>query len=182
MNLSGWIPAPMKSHQHMRTLGALIVTAAALLAGGCASIIHGGPRMISVASQPQGAKATISKESGELVSVNTTPFTVTLDPKKGYFKGQPYNIRLELPGYKSAEIAITPQVSGWYWGNILFGGLIGMLAVDPVTGSMYNLSPEKIEQQLTPSQAELLKSGIGFVVVLASEVTASERASMVKIN
>lgn len=156
--------------------------AASLLAGGCSSIVHGGSRTISVATQPQGAKATISKNTGELVSVNTTPFTVTLDPKRGYFKGQAYNVRLELPGYKSAEVSIEPTMSGWYWGNLIFGGLIGMLAVDPVTGSMWNLTPDKIQQSLTPSQAELIKSGSGFVVVLASQLTPAERASMVKIN
>jgi len=30
-------------------------------------------------------------------------------------------------------------MSGWYWGNILIGGLIGMLVVDPLTGAMYKL-------------------------------------------
>lgn len=165
-----------------RQICALSLTALSLSSGGCASIIHGGPRTLNVASQPQGAKATISKETGELVSINTTPFTVTLDPKKGYFKGQAYAIRLELPGYKSAEVSVTPTMSGWYWGNLLFGGLIGMLVVDPLTGSMWNLTPEKIEQSLTASQAELIKSGTGFVVVLVSELTSGERSSMVKIN
>lgn len=30
-----------------------------------------------------------------------------------------------------------PTVSGWYIGNILFGGLIGMIGVDLATGGMY---------------------------------------------
>ncbi|HUR59545.1 MAG TPA: hypothetical protein VM029_17640 [Opitutaceae bacterium] len=135
-----------------------------------------------MSTQPQGAKASISKDSGELISVNTTPFTVTLEPKKAYFKGQAYNIKLELPGYRTTEVAVQPSVSGWYIANLVFGGLIGMLIVDPATGSMWNLSPDKIQQQLSPSQAELIKSGNGFLVVMASQLTPGERANMVKIN
>jgi hypothetical protein len=29
-------------------------------------------------------------------------------------------------------------MSGWYCGKLLFGGLIGMLAVDPATGAIWN--------------------------------------------
>ncbi len=38
-------------------------------------------------------------------------------------------------------------MSGWVWGNIFFGGLIG-LAVDAITGGLYNLSPEQINAEL----------------------------------
>lgn len=172
----------MKTPQLIRTLSASTLTAAALLGGGCASIIHGGPRTITVATQPTGAKGTVRKDSGEAISVNTTPFTIALEPKKAFFKGQAYNIKLELPGYKTAEVAVRPEVSGWYVANLLFGGLIGLLIVDPATGSMWNLSPAKIEQQLSPTQAGLIKSGNGFVVVLVAQTTPGERANMVKIN
>jgi hypothetical protein len=172
----------MKCNALSRTLCAVSITFTALLSGGCASIIHGGPRTISVTTQPPGAKATVAKDTGETVSVNTTPFTVTLEPKKGFFQGQPYNIKLELPGYKTVEVAVRPEISGWYVANLLFGGLPGLLIVDPATGAMWNLSPEKIEQQLSPTQAELIKSGRGFVVVLVSQITEKERAQMVRVN
>ena len=38
-------------------------------------------------------------------------------------------------------------MDGWYIGNILFGGLIGMLIVDPATGAMYNL-PDRVDINL----------------------------------
>jgi hypothetical protein len=47
---------------------------------------------------------------------------------------------------------------------------------------MYNLTPEKIEQPLTPSQAETIRSGNGILVVLASQVTEGERSLMVPVN
>jgi len=161
----------------------MTLTAVALMSAGCASIVHGGPRTVSVASVPTGAKVTlINGVTGEVVSVNTTPFTVALSPKAGYFKGQSYKFKLELPGYATSEVELKAKLTGWYWGNIVFGGVIGMLIVDPATGSMWNLSPDKIEQPLTPNQASLIKSGGGFVVMLASQATEGERANMIRVN
>lgn len=137
---------------------------------------------MTISSDPAGAKATISRAGGEMISVTTTPSTVSLDPKRGYFKGQSYDLKLELPGYQTAHVELRAEMSGWYWGNFIFGGLIGMLVVDPLTGSMWNIAPNKIDQRLTPTQTALIRNGNGFVVVLASEVSAAERAHMVKIN
>jgi len=64
----------------------------------------------------------------------------------------------------------------------VFGGLIGMLIVDPLTGAMYNLKPERIEQPLTAAQAEVIRNGNGVLVVLASQTTERERAEMLRIK
>ena len=155
---------------------------AGLNAGGCASIFNAGNRQITINTEPTGAKATVSKEAGDVVVVQTTPCTVSLDPRKGYFQGQTYRLKLELAGYKTEEVALRPSLSGWYFCNILIGGAIGMVVVDPLTGSMWNIEPDKVEQKLTTAQAALLKNRTGFVVVLVSELTANERKAMVKIN
>ena len=108
--------------------------------------------------------------------------TVSLEPKRGFFSGQTYKVRLELQGYRTDEIVLRPQLSGWYLGNILFGGLIGLLIVDPATGAMWNITPERVDRPLTAQQAEYLKSGKGFLVTLLAETTESERTAMSKIN
>lgn len=161
------------------------VTALALstLLSGCASIFNSGNRNITINSVPPGAKATVTKAgSQEVVSVGTTPTTVSLQPRAGYFKGQSYLVKLELPGHQTSEITLKPTVTGWYFGNLLLGGLIGMLIVDPATGAMWNLSPDKIEQPLTKEQASVIASGDGFIVVMASQLTANERANMVRVQ
>jgi len=155
---------------------------AGLTSGGCASIFHGGNREIKINTEPAGAKATISKPAGEVVTVQTTPCTVSLNPRKKYFQGQSYQLKLELDGYKTAEIELRPSISGWYFANIIIGGAIGMVAVDPATGAMWNIEPSKIEQKLTSNQAALIKNRDGFVVVLASSLTENERAGMVRIK
>lgn len=172
-----------KQHQSLRALCVSVLSATALFSTGCASIVHSGQRNVTINSTPTGAKVVIVKaNTGEAVHSGVTPLTVSLNPKRGYFKGQAYTLKLELEGYQTAEVAIKPELSGWYLGNIIFGGLIGMLAVDPATGAMWNLTPEKIEQPLTASQASLIKNGEGFVIVLASQLTANERANMVRVN
>ena len=55
-----------------------------------------------------------------------------------------------------------------------------MLIVDPLTGAMYNLAPDKVEQSLPDSQAQVIRSGNGVLVVRASQTTAQERAAMVR--
>ena len=165
-----------------RLLYVLALLGAAAALSGCATIVHSGPRSIPVASTPAGAKVSIYDRENTLVQTNTTPFVASLDSKYGYFKGQTYRLVFEMPGYSPAEIKLDASLSGWYFGNLVFGGLIGMLIVDPLTGAMYNLTPEKIDQHLSPSQAQLIRNGQGFMVVLASETTRQERAQMVRIN
>ena len=108
--------------------------------------------------------------------------TVSLEPKKGYFSGQSYNVRVELKGYRTAELVIRPELSGWFFGNLIFGGPLGLLIIDPLTGSMWNLAPNKIEQSLSAEQATLIKNSEGFVVALFDQTTESERANMQRIN
>jgi hypothetical protein len=127
-----------------------LLGALAILSSGCATIVHSGPRDVPVASTPPGATVTIYDRSGQQVMKQTTPFTASLRPKYAYFKGQEYRVVFEMPGYQPAEVQLRSSISGWYFANILFGGLIGMVIVDPNTGAMYNLMPNKIEQSLSP--------------------------------
>jgi hypothetical protein len=127
----------------------LVLSVSAL--SGCASIVHNGPREVSIASEPPGAKVSIYNRSNALVSTNTTPFVAQLEPKYGYFKGQTYRLVFEKDGFTPSEATLKSEVSGWYFGNLVFGGLIGMLAVDPATGAMFNIVPAKVQHSLVAS-------------------------------
>ncbi len=176
----------MKTPSCFTARGALCATlfaAIAFVGSGCSSIVHGGNRNIVVNSNPSGATVTVYKaDTREAVHSGTTPLTLTLDPKGGYFRGQAYTLKFELTRHKTTEIQLRPQLSGWYFGNIIFGGLIGMIVVDPLTGAMWNLSPEKIEQPLTSEQAAIINKQEGFVVVMIPQLTDSEKAGLVRIN
>ena len=64
------------------------------------------------------------------MQTNTTPFVAQLPVKYGYFKAQNYRLEFELPGHAPAVVNLDSSVSGWYFGNLAFGGVIGMLIVD----------------------------------------------------
>ncbi len=69
--------------------------------------------------------------------------TVELKAGGGYFRAQTYTIVLSKEGFEDQVISVRSSMDGWYWGNILIGGLIGMLIVDPITGAMFKL-PESV--------------------------------------
>lgn len=166
-----------------RLLPIALLLGLAFTGSGCASILHGGSRSVTINSDPAGAKVRIVRaDNGWGVHNGVTPLTVSLPPRRGYFKGQSYNVKIEMEGYQTVEVAIRPTLSGWYLGNVIFGGLIGMIVVDPLTGSMWNLSPDRIERTLSPSQAQLIKERNGFLVVLHSELSEAEKAGLVRIN
>lgn len=42
------------------------------------------------------------------------------------------------------EHVLTPGINGWYLGNLLFGGLLGWVIIDPITGAMYKFDETPI--------------------------------------
>lgn len=120
-------------------ISALIVT---FLFSGCASIIHGPIQTVDFNSQPTGAKITIDgKDYG------TTPKSVDLR-RKGRLRGESeekisYNVKIELEGYYPYELKVKREMDGWFVGNIIFGGLIGII-IDAANGSMYKLTPDQV--------------------------------------
>lgn len=125
---------------------------------GCASIVDGGAKKVQIKSNPSGAKFTIYDKKGKVVESRTTPATVALDRSGGYFCGIEYKMVFESPGYYPGETKLSSSMNGWYFGNIIFGGLIGILIVDPATGAMFTLPKEfnytlvSSEQSLTPDE------------------------------
>ena len=104
---------------------------------GCASIVDGGPKSVTIRSTPMGATVTIvNNKSGQAVHTGTTPATVVLDRSHGFFQSASYTATVEKNG-KKQSIQIKSDINGWYLGNIIFGGLLGILIVDPATGAMW---------------------------------------------
>ncbi|MCQ9426377.1 hypothetical protein NRB16_22920 [Pseudomonas sp. LJDD11] len=106
---------------------------------GCASIVSESRTPVSINSSPAGASYQITNEDGALVHSGVTPEQVTLKAGAGYFDGETYKVIFRKDGYAENSAIINSRMNGWYWGNIVFGGLIGMLIVDPLTGAMYKL-------------------------------------------
>lgn len=116
------------------------------LMAGCASIIHGSMQNVDITSQPIGARIYIDGED-----LGKTPHTVSLR-RKGRAKGDKskkdfYAVKIELDGYYPYELKIKREMDGWFLGNLLFGGVIGVI-IDASNGSMYKLTPDQIIAQM----------------------------------
>jgi hypothetical protein len=105
---------------------------------GCATIIHGTNQHISVNSSPQGAKVSVNG-----IPVATTPAKIKLSRSE-----RSVNILIEKEGYKSQGVIVSRKLSGWFFGNLLIGGWIGMI-IDAVDGAMFRLEPSEINVVLS---------------------------------
>lgn len=119
----------------------------------CASIVSKSKWPLEINTTPSGAKISITNRTGENVYEGKSPATVTLKSGSEFFKKESYVVKLSLDGYADKTINVTCDVNGWYFGNIVFGGIIGFLIIDPATGAMYKLDREKINESLIPSTA-----------------------------
>lgn len=116
---------------------------------GCASIIHGSRQDVRVVSEPSGAVVRVNLNN----QATTTPGVLTLNRKEvGYV------LTFEKEGYKPVEVSLRRTVDGWMFGNIVFGGLIG-LVIDFASGSAYKLTPSDVEATLGEQTASLKKPG-----------------------
>lgn len=135
----------MKKMMTTRLIMVISALTLAAFVAGCCSIIHGTSQEVGLSSNPTNAQIFVNGEQK-----GATP--VTLDLKRD----ASHMIRLELDGYKPYEITLTKNVSGWVWGNILFGGLIG-LAIDAIDGAIYNIQPDNIQANLLPDDGIAIK-------------------------
>ncbi len=106
----------------------------------CALIIHGSRQKMVITCEPKVAAVFING-----VSKGNTPLDIRLQRRKHHL------IRIELDGYKPYEVQLKRKLDPWIFGNIVFGGLIG-IAIDLGTGSVYKLSPKEIYPELTPQR------------------------------
>ena len=52
-----------------------------------------------------------------------------------------------MEGYTPYEMQLEKKLSGWVWGNIAFGGVVGVI-VDGTTGAMYRLTPNNVDASM----------------------------------
>ncbi len=121
------------------------------LLSGCASIVSDSSYPVAISSTPPEAYFVVKNRSGVEVHSGTTPATVSLKSGNGYFSSASYTVTLKKEGYEDKSFVIESSMDGWYIGNILIGGIIGFLIVDPATGAMWKL-PEAQSAQMMPNQ------------------------------
>lgn len=118
---------------------------ALLLFTGCASIISGRHQAVTFTSNPDDAVVTIDGKQ-----IGKTPITAQLERKGGA-----QVVTLEKPGYKTVTFQLKATVNGWFFGNLIFGGLFGS-STDSSTGAMNAYSQDMFNFTLNPIGASTL--------------------------
>ncbi|CAM3789090.1 hypothetical protein VRRI112168_00520 [Vreelandella rituensis] len=149
-----------------------VLVAAGLVASisGCASIVGNPEQTLTFTSTPSQAGLSITDERGKEVFDGNTPSTVSLRKSDGtYFGGKTYRVSFSKPGYRTHEITLDAKPNGWYvGGNLLMGGIVGWLIVDPWNGNMYTLGPDYVDTKLRAGTA--MSGGGDINVALISEI------------
>ncbi|MFC1887781.1 hypothetical protein ACFLYK_03130 [Candidatus Cloacimonadota bacterium] len=119
----------------------LTICLISIIVFGCASIVSRSEYDVTITSSPPDSYITVTDIDGFDVFSGSTPAYVTLPADAGYFVGARYTVRFEKEGFQTQTLILRNKIDGWYFGNLLLGGIIGMLIIDPLTGAMWKLPP-----------------------------------------
>lgn len=155
----------------MKTKSILTTVACAgalTLLSGCASVLCGPKQSIAIDSRPAGAEVVVYDAAGEIVFAETTPCVASLKRSNADYERASYVVLIRKEGFDPVQVPLTGKLNRAYLGNLLAGG-IG-LVIDPVTGSMWTLTPSDLEASLLEQNAAFFSHKKGLLVCLKEQV------------
>lgn len=159
-----------------------IASIASITLAGCATIMgQSAPETLNIRSTPDQARVIISDETGTKIFEGNTPTSLPLEKKKGYFSGKKYDVKIQKDGYEEQRITVDTKVNGWYIGNIVFGGPLGLLIIDPATGAMWTLDTNEINVAFNALKQGSILDSEKVKIVLLQDVPASLHEKLIPI-
>lgn len=152
-----------------------------LLLSGCATIVSRSTSQLYIHTSPAGAGIIIINKKGKEVYKGISPTTVVLQSGAGFFSKATYQVKLSYPGFADRNIPVNYKMNGWYWGNLLIGGVIGMLIVDPATGAMWKIQDPVVDETFDKATA-LLKNNPTLNIVNIHDVSKEGQTHLVRLN
>jgi len=123
---------------HRAAFGFLAILASAFLFG-CASVINGRTQQVWIETEPPGASVSILPAGVKII----TPAQIDLDRKSVH------TALATLDGHAPSIGYLDRVTSGAIYGNLLLGGLIGLMA-DTESGAAFRLTPDPLRITLIP--------------------------------
>ena len=111
------------------------------LLSACATIVNGSSQTVTVSTTPPAATCTVDRVGARIGAVAQTPGSVRLDKSKNDL-----SVTCSKPGFQTATVTKPPSFSGATFGNIIAGGVIGVV-VDAASGANYEY-PSDIRLEL----------------------------------
>jgi PEGA domain-containing protein len=138
----------------------------------CATIISGSTQEVSFNSEPQGVEVTVG---GKVIG--KTPVTLQMDKKSGQM------VEFNLEGYRRQTRSLETRIDGWFWGNIVLGGLFGS-TTDGIAGSVHEYSPGQYFVTMAPVNSNSVNSMTSdkakikeFIVVSYKQIISESKYS-----
>ena len=153
----------------------VFLMAAVFLFSSCATIVSKSAYPLAINSTPSNANISITNKKNKEVFLGNTPAVVKLRAGSGFFSKAAYQVKFSSPGYETKTVPVTFTLDGWYFGNIFFGGLPGMLLIDPATGAMWKIETDILNETLiqAPTNATIVNTPVTGRATITGVVTES---------
>ncbi len=148
---------------------------------GCATIVSKSSYPVYLRTDPPGANIKITDKKGHVVYQGKSPTTVRLKSGAGYFSKAQYQVKLSSPGFDEKIVTIDFKLNGWYFGNLVIGGAIGMLFIDPITGAMWKIQDPVVDETLDRT-ANLSARAPVLNIVNIADVSPEQESKLIRIN
>lgn len=151
---------------------------------GCASIFDGHRQSIMVRTIPPAAAFTVfDVNTGKRIDEGMTPANLMLRRGRKYMKPAHYRIVFEKEGFEPRIVDLAGRVNGWYVsGNLLLGGLVGWLVVDPMTGGMWTLEPDEVTIDFeAPQKQTSVPANTVLRVVTIDQIPVAGRSRLLSV-
>lgn len=139
-----------------------------MLASGCATVVKGKSQTLTVTTDPEGATCTMSRKGEVIGAINPTPGSLQVDKSS-----MDLELNCRKQGYLDTESRIDATVQGWTFGNIILGGIIGVV-VDAGSGAMHEYR-STIEIKLVPEAFPTAEKRDAFFEEQRAEVESNAK-------
>lgn len=159
----------------MRMFTAITLLGCAAAVAGCATITKGTDELVTINTDPGGAQCVLFTDDKQIAVINPTPGSIKVPKSK-----KDLSVRCEKDGYLPAEGVIASSFQAMTFGNILFGGIIG-IAIDAGSGAM-NKYEDGVSITLIPESFTSEEERDDFFDTLRADFLVEYDAAVVEIN
>jgi hypothetical protein len=148
----------------------------------CATIVSRSTYPVTFGSDPGGTTITVTNREHVDIFKGVTPCAVKLKAGSKFFSKEQYTVKFSRPGYEDKIVPINFKINAWYFGNLLIGGVIGMLIVDPATGAMWRIEQNDFYAKYDPADRRAEIDHPTLNIVSVNDVPDSLKLHMVKLK
>ena len=129
----------------MKIQTCIVLAAVQLFCVGCATLTKGSTQTVTVNTDPPGGSCTLSREGKEVAVINPTPGSIAVEKASASL-----SVLCRKSGYQDSAGSFASEFQSMTFGNILFGGVIGIV-VDAASGAI-NKYPDMVTITMVPEE------------------------------